>query len=212
MAVDTLALLTRAEAYTAINDTVTGDLVSSDRDAAVIDIWLTAVSRRIDDLCGPVVVRTVADERHDGGSGMIWLRQSPASSITTVTEYLDGTATTLTAEQDTTLPSDGYLLETVGTTSFLHRRIAGRDDTFPAGRANVKVTYEAGRYADTATVDGKFKMTAAAAMSRLWRREGGAWGNPENPFTEGSSPGFFKVVDPMVREFLSDELRTPAVA
>ena len=213
MADDPLALLDRVEAYEAINDTTTAVAGGSERDDEFIGIWVPAISRRIDELCGPVVIRTVTDERHDGGSGVVWLRRSPASSITTVTEYLDGTATVLSAEEDTTMPSDGYLLETLGVTSFLYRRIAGRDASFPTGRNNVKVTYEAGRYADTASVDAKFKMTAAAILRRLWSREAGAWAAGGDPFAEAGQGQvrFHKTVDPMVREFLSDELRPPVV-
>ncbi len=214
MADDTLALLSRREAYEAINDPTSATAVSADRDDEFIGVWVPAISRRVDELCGPVVVRTVTDERHDGGGRLVRLRYSPASSVTTVTEYCDGVATVLSAEQDATLPDDGYLAETLGPTTFVHRRCSGIAYRFPHGLQNVKVTYEAGRYATTAVVDPKFKMAAGAILRRLWSREAGSWARGGDPFVAAGegSVGFFKAVDPMVKEFLSDELRAPAVA
>lgn len=204
---DPLAILDRFEAYEAINDATSAQAGSSDRDAEVIDIWVAALSRRIDELCGPVVVRTVTDERHDGGRSRIWLDNAPVSSITTLVEYDVGTVQTLTAEQDDNLPEDGYLLDDDGS---VIRRNGGGDALFPPGRRNVKATYEAGRAADTASVDAKFKMAAGAILRRLWQREAGAWARATDPFTEvGGGPAFFKAVDPMVHEFLSDEMRVP---
>jgi hypothetical protein len=214
MADDTLALLSRAEAYTAINDPSTATAVTSERDDEVIDVWVPAISRRIDELCGPVVARAVAAERHDGGGRLIALRRSPALSVTTVVEYELGTARTLTRELDTTLPDYGYLLETVGTTTFITRRHAGFDRPFYPGRQNIKVDYQAGRYATTAAVDPKFKMCASAILVQMWAKYSGAWARGGDPFAEagGTSPQFFDEVDRNVRRWLGDELRAPAVA
>jgi len=208
---DLLAVLDRVEAYEAINDATSANAGASDRDAEVIDIWVSALSRRIDELCGPVVVRTVTDERHDGGRSRIWLDLAPVSSVTSLVEYDAGTVQTLTAELDDGLPEYGYLLEDDGS---IIRRNGGGDATFAYGRRNVKATYEAGRYADTASVDAKFKMAAGAILRRLWQREAGAWARATDPFTEAAGgTGFYKAVDPMVHEFLSDEeMRVPAVA
>ena len=213
MADGALVLLSRAEAYEAINDHESAASVSSQRDFEVIDVWVPALSLRIDELCGPVVIRTVTDERHDGGVFVIALRKSPASSVTSVTEYDVGVATVLTAEMDATLPADGYVRERLGQVTFINRRSSGYDYPFPHGRQNVKVTYEAGRHDTTAAVDAKFKMAASAILRRLWSREAGAWARGGNPFeADGMPPGFFKAVDPMVQEFLSDEMRPPGMA
>ena len=210
---DALALLSREEAYEAINDTASAQSVASpDRDPEFVGVWVPAISRRVDELCGPVVVRTVTDERHDGGVYAIQLSKSPVLTVTTLVEYASGVVTTLTAEQDATLPDDGYLLETLGSTTFVYRRSSGSDRLFAYGRQNVKVTYEAGRAADTDAVDAKFKLAAGAILRRLWSREAGAWARGGDPFTEaGVGPGFFKAIDPMVREFLSDEMRVAGI-
>ena len=211
MADDPLALLSRTEAYEAINDATSANAGASDRDREVVDIWVPAVSRRVDELCGPVVARTVTDERHDGGVGFVRLVYGPAFSITTVTEYAAGTATVLAEEQDDTLPANGYLIENYRSGALLRRRASGSDTRFPLGRRNVKVTYQAGRFANTASVDPKFKLAAASILIGLWSKYGGAWARGGDPFTEGSQPQFFDELSHNVKRWLSDELRAPVV-
>jgi hypothetical protein len=213
MADDTLAVLTRVEAYEAINDATSANAGAADRDHEIVDMWVPAISRRIDDLCGPVVVRTVTAERHDGGGQLIELRQSPALTITTVTEYWLGTPYVLSAEQDATLPTYGYLIDRVGASTFLVRRSAGLDCKFATGRQNIKVTYQAGRYATTATVDPKFKLAAASVLVGMWSKYGGAWARGGDPFAEGGqSPQFFDELTHNVKRWLADELLPPASA
>lgn len=193
---DLLDILTIDEARDAIN--VTAGHTSE------IEVMVTAVSRRIDDLCGPVVVRTVTDELHDGGTSGLFLHHYPVASITSVTEYSGGTPTTVTPE--TTTVAGGYRLA---------NGVLSRRSSWGMSRwgSQVTVTYEAGRYADTAAVDAKFKMAAGAVLRRLWTREAGAWARGADPFIEaGAGHGFFKVVDPMVHEFLAAELLPPAIA
>lgn len=207
---DTLDLLTLVEGYRAINDEVSATAATGgvDRDAELAQ-WITAVSRRIDDRCGPVVQRTVTDEAHDGGRHAIWLANAPIASITSLVEYDGTTATTLTAETNAAKPDDGYLLDGFGRYDRQVRRRSGNSDAnFPAGRRNVVATYSAGRYASTAAVDEKFKLAAGSILRRLWHREGSAWARGGDPFAEAGagSVGFFKAVDPMITEFLSDEV------
>lgn len=205
-------VLTLAEAKTALN---TNSGTGNDTE---ITLWITAVSARLDDLCGAVVIRTVTDEVYDGGRSFLPLRQAPvsktsATTVTTVKEYASTTLTTLTAETNDSKPSDGFLFDP--TLGFLYRRASGSGGTFASGRQNVLVTYDAGRYATTADVDGRFKLTAGAILRRLWHREQGAWARGGDPFEPGAAgaAGFFKTVsDTMIREFLADELRPPVVA
>lgn len=196
---DLLDILTLAEAQTATS-------VTSDHDSELA-LFVTSVSRRIDDLCGPVVVRTVTDELHDADGPLLFLRQPPVSSVTTVTEYLSGTGTVITAETVDT--SGGYLSRD----GVLARR-SGFATTSWNGR--ISVTYVAGRYADTASVDAKFKMAASAILRRLWQREAAAWSRGGDPFAATElapgGVGFFRAVDPMVQEFLAGELLAPVVA
>ncbi len=202
-------VLTDTEAKTALNLTGEGHAIE-------VGLWVAAVSRRLDDLCGPVVLRTVTDETHDGGVSFVKLRDTPtsktsATSITSVVEYDDTAETTLTEETNAAKPAGAFLFDR--RLGFLHRRSSGTDVRFPSGRQNVLVTYQGGRFADTSSVDERFKLTASAILRRLWQREQGAWATGGDPFAEAGSPGFFKAMSySLIREFLSDEMRTPAVA
>lgn len=205
-------VLTIAEAKTAVNY----DQSTTNHDDE-LGLWVTAVSTKLDRLCGPVVIRTVTDETHDGGLGHIRLREAPesrtsATTVTSVTEYDGTTSTVLTAETNASKPADGFLFDS--TTGTIYRRSSGADGSFPSGRRNVLVTYQAGRYAGTASVDSLFKMAAGSVLRRLWKREQGAWSTGGNPFEEvgsGGTVGFFKAVAPTVLELLSDEMRGPVV-
>jgi hypothetical protein len=184
------------------------NITNTDSDP-VLERWVSAVSELIDSLCGPVVVRTVTGEAHNGGGTVLFLRQHPVSEITTVTEYASGTATVLTAESPTVAGT--YLFNpTLGTVS---RRSSWNN--YPFGASGVLVTYEAGRYADTASVDARFKTAALAILRRFWVRETPSWVRGtggfadlvQNPAVEPGTPGFFRAVQPMIVELLSDELR-----
>lgn len=199
---DTLDILTLDEGMTAISMTGSG---SNHEDAVALAI--TGVSRAIDDLCGPVVVRTITDEIHyPSGHTPIFLDYQPVSSITSITEYASGTGTALTAEDHNTAGT--YLLR-----DGLVARRSGFYTTSWYGNA-VKVTYVAGRYATTSAVDEKWKNAAAMILRRWWAREAPAWARGGDPFAaEGAGGiGFFQIVRPVVNEFLSHELRPPAVA
>lgn len=200
---DTLDVLTLAEAKTAINTD------SADHDTELA-LHITAVSRRLDDLCGPVVQRTVTDELHDGGCHRLLLRHTPIVSVTSVTEYVSTTSTALSAESNASKPASGYLLEADGHYVSVRRRRGNTDATFPNGRRNVAVTYEAGRATDTASVDELFKLAAASILRRLWKRESSAWAQAPSYFADVDDPsptvGFYRAVDPMVNELLADEL------
>lgn len=207
---DLLDLLTLQEAYRAISDPASEDAVAGGGAGGHDDrmaLWITAVSRRIDEVTGPVVIRTVTSELHDGGRHRVYLNQTPVSSVTTVVEYDNTTSTTLTAETNTTKPADAYLVEGERHGVAIRRRSSNADDTFPAGRDNVEVTYEAGRYADTASVDALFKEAASAVLRRWQKREGGAWSTGSDPFARPPDVGFFKAVEPMVAEMLDDQVR-----
>lgn len=167
---DTLDLVTLAEAKSALN------IVDTTHDTELAS-FITAVSRRLDDLCGPIVKRTVTDELHAGGTESVILRQAPAAesattTITSVKEYSAGTATTLTAETVTTSTTDDYSFDP--TTGVLRRRSTWSNRDFAT--QNVVVTYSAGRYASTAAVDPKFKQAAGIMLAHLWRSTQGISG------------------------------------
>lgn len=204
---DVLDLVTLAEAKNAINLTA----ASQDVELAA---YVTAVSRRLDDLCGPIVVRTVT-EQHAGGGSTLFLRQAPvsptaATTVTTVTEYSGGTPQVLTAESLTVNGAYGYQFD--ARLGVITRRAGWATTTF--GTQTVVVVYQAGRYATTATVDAKFKQAAAMMLAHLWRREQGAGTVTFNEFgtnDAGGTPSGFAIPNAVI-ELLQYELRSPAVA
>lgn len=175
-------VLTFLEAKRAVNlDTTNTD------GSELLTTLITAVSTQLDELCGPVVNRTITTETHDGGSTMILLRYLPVSSITTVTEYSGTIATTLTAETNTTKTTSNYLH--VGTTGRLAsgrvvRRSNNCDATFAIGRRNIEVTYVAGRAATTAAVPAKFKQAAAMMLRNVWVSEQASGSETFGAFTD----------------------------
>lgn len=159
-------VLTLDEAKNALNIPLTDDQFDDE-----LASFVTAVSERLDDLCGPIVQRTVTDEIHVGAVASIWPEFTPAASFSAVLEYAGGVATTLTAE--TLLVAGDYAVVDAGThNSHLARRSAWANRWFTAGQ--VVITYVAGRYADTASVSPKFKQAAAKTLSWLWRGDQGA--------------------------------------
>lgn len=225
---DTLDLLTLAEGHAAIN--LANTVTTQDTKLAQ---YITAVSRRMDELCGPIVVRTITAETHDGdddtpyadgevftrngypigggrslGRGLIYLRQRPVSSVTTVTEYAYTTATVLTADSTSTLAGAGYTFNP--RTGALYRRSGGRDWYFPSGRNNIAVTYVAGRAANTAAVDPKFKLAASVILNHVWRPQSGAWAQTANPYEDvpetplALTPGF--AIPNAALEWIADEI------
>lgn len=195
-------ILTAAEARAAINLDVTD--TSMDTDLAVFN---SAVSVRLDALCGPIVARTVTSEKHSGGNSYIGLKKSPVLSVTTVTEYVNTTSTTLTAETNASKPTAGYIFDDY--TGFIFRRTANTDTTFASGRNNIEVTYSAGRYATTATVAAHFKLAAQIMLAHVWRVERGG-GN--QTYGDVAIIGSSFAVPNRVLEILADELLPPAVA
>lgn len=195
-------VLSSAEALAAVNLTAdsTGRLV----------ILTSAVSQQLDELCGPVVQRTVTAETHDGGSTFIALDERPVASVTTVTEYAGTTSTTLTAESNTSKTGNDYFLDTGGV---IRRRSGGGDSRFPTGRGNVAVTYVAGRAANTAAVDAKFKQAAAMMLRNLWVSEAASGSETIGAFTDQIAvnpllgPGMLN----KVAALLSGEMKAPSV-
>lgn len=179
-----------------------------------IAVAVSAISQRIDALVGPVVIRTVTNEVHDGGKILLRLRQGPVSTVTTVTEYESGAANALTAETVSSLAPNAFLFDDRDPRNpVIFRRESGGDSVFASGRRNVLVTYEAGRFATTAAVEQKYKEAARAALRRLWKREQAAWArSPAFEGDQGVPSGFFRAIDPAIAEFLPDEMKLPGIA
>lgn len=200
---DTLDVVTLAEAKAGLNRPTS----ETDFDAEIA-AYITAISRLLDDLCGPIVRRTVTDERHSGGTQLLFLRQTPVYTITSVTEYSNTTAQALTAETFTANTAYDYLFDTnLGT---LTRRSSTTDTPFAA--TAVKVTYVAGRYADTATVDRRFKLAAVICLSNIWKHEQGGGSVDRGAFEGdiGGLPGY--LLPNAAMELIRGDMRGPSVA
>lgn len=199
---DTLDILTLSEGHSAIN--LADSNTAYDTELAM---FITGISRRIDRACGPVVARATT-ERFDGGDSIVELRTFPIVSVTSVTEWLsDGTSVSLTAETDNTKPAEGYLLINEKFYVAIVRREAGLSANFEAGTRNIIVVTSAGRAASTAAVDPLFKLAAANILRRTWKRESPSWAQtPGFGDDQGLDFGFFRAVDPMIHEWLSDEI------
>lgn len=168
---DTYDILTPAEGKNAINVEVSDIEVDSEL-AGVI----TAVSERIVDLCGPVVNKAFTNEAYNGGLEEIVLRNAAigdkaTTTISAAAEYTAaGVATTLTAENYNTKPTNGYLIEPE--TGIVYRRRNGYGYCFWPGTRNVVFTYTSGRAASTAAVPAKFKTAGLIMVAHLWRQRG----------------------------------------
>lgn len=200
----TYDLLTLDEAKAALNIPV-ADTTFDDE----LHSYITAVSQRIDDLCGPVVKRSVADEIHDGNVAWILPDRSPVATIGSITEYSNGTGTALTAESLSV--AGDYTLEGVGThASILRRRSSFSNRVFSSGK--VVLNYTAGRFDSTAAVSPKFKQAAAKMLSLMWRGDQGA-----GSATFGASPetpllGYGFAIPNAVVELLAEEKAPPSLA
>lgn len=144
-------ILTLAEARSALRQG------SSTADDTTIELLITAASIRIDQGVGPVVRRTITAETLDGEGTMLQLAHWPVVSVTSVVE--DGT----------TLTSDQYRMDYEK--GQLHRRLNDWDYPWEIGLDNIEVTYIAGRFASTATVDAFYKEGCRLLLRHLWRSE-----------------------------------------
>lgn len=196
----TLDIITLAEGRAAINM-----LAQDTTQDSEIAAYVTAASQRIDQLAGPVVVRTITAELHDGTGSEVRLRYYPVSSITSVTEYVGATGTVLTAETvGGAYIGTNYALD--ARYGVLTRRSGGVDAPFSYGRGRVAVTYVAGRFANTAAVDPLYKTATTVLLSHWWRREQGS-----DPITSYQR-SFGLAVPRAVVEMLAGEPRRAMVA
>lgn len=172
-------------------------------------VFVSAVSQRLDELCGPIVVRTVTDSLN-GASGSLRLSSMPVSSITTVTEYSGTTAQVLTGETNSTKSVNDYWVDTSG---LLYRRSDGYSTWWPQGAGNVVVVYQAGRFATTADVSAKFRLAARIMVKHFWRYESGTGSQTfgTNDFDGVEQIATF-AIPRVVAELLADEVQnTPVI-
>lgn len=194
-------ILTLVEAKQALNIQATDNVPDSEL-AQVI----SAASSFVDSVYGPVVRRSVT-KNVVAPSGTIWL-EHPAA-ITSVTEYVSGTGTVLTAEDFDTAGT--YRLDS--TTGALTRRSSWTDSYWYAHE--LVVVYSSGRYAATADVAPKFKEAAVVALIHFWQHRGsqsgyGTPGGDGAPF--GGVPFSSAQLREKLKSLFPEEWTGPAVA
>lgn len=178
---------------------------------------ITAVSKRLDQACGPIVQREVVGEVLEGGQHHAWVAFGPVYSWTSVTEYSGTLAQVLTPEDYDTQPTYGYIAAPGATPTSVYsgrltRRSAGGTLPFPVGPEAVRVSYVAGRFADTAGVDPLFKEAAGVMLKNAWRtqemavQELGEFDVPAQNFPRFGIPNY--VSDMLAEEWLA----SPVVA
>lgn len=206
MTVDAYDVLTTTEGRLAVG------LASTDttRDAT-IERLVTTVSRRLDDLIGPVVQRVVTAEEAQGHGCHLELSQGPVTAISSVVEYQGTTAVTLTRETPGTEPTDGYKAARYAPdpslmSGVLVRRSSGSTHYWWPG--SVVVTYTAGRVASTTSVDARHKEAAVLMLRNLWRSYENAVGGVDEFDTPTQSFPTFAVPN-AVRDLLTEELQDP---
>ena len=179
--------------------------VADETKTTMLEMAITACSRKIAAAVGPVVCGTVTAELHNGGSNRFYLFQSPAYSISQVVEYDGTTASTLTAETNTSQTSNQYRCNVRN--GQMLRRDSGRTAYFPNGIDNVSVTYVAGRYTSTDTVDDRYKEACGVMLRNMWRPFEASVGSAgEFDVPAQNFPRF--AVPNAVKELLADQWRS----
>lgn len=197
----TLDVITLEEARIAL------DVTQTDEHDDELPAYITAVSQRLDALIGPIVQRTVTDEKHNGGDGedrLIFLRHYPIASVASVTE--NGIA--LVADTDFYIDEYYANHEWLGNIVERWDSSKNRSSTWEKGRRNISVSYTAGRAVDTASVPELYKTAARLTLANFWRSQQDSSGGmgefqvPQSYFPRWAIPQ-------AVRQLLDNELQEP---
>lgn len=190
---------------------------NSDHDEAIA-MHVTAISRLMDATVGPVVQREVVEVLRSGTS-RIELSQQPVASIDVVREASGSTITELEVVAFGAVTDGWYADPWYGDpllfSGVLTRRYGGSIGSWTGDQ--VEVTYTAGRFENTASVDARFKDTAGQILRRLWKRESSSWAQSPtflaaNDGEAEGFTGFFRVAKPIIEEMLWDQMPLPGVA
>lgn len=172
--------------------------------SALLRSYITASSRLLTSRVGTIIYGTVTGELHDGGGPCVYLDNHPVQGVVTVVEYDGTTAATLTAETNASKPDTAYKADLDN--GKITRRNGNSTTTFPTGIDNVYVTYVAGRAANTAAVDDRFKVGCGLILKHAWRAHepvsvvDGDFDVPNPSFPRFAIPN-------AVRELLADDWR-----
>jgi hypothetical protein len=169
---------------------------------------IAAATPVMEDLCGPIVSRTVTDT-YDGGSTQIPLIQTPVVSITSVTETAgSGWVKVLTPQDPTTgtgFDAFGYSVDL--RSGIITRRAAGVAVPFITGIRNIQVVSVVGR----ANVPANLVRATRRLVRFMWQQEmQGQRPNGSTPESVGTTPSGYLVPN-AVNALCAAELRVPGV-
>ena len=157
-------------------------------------IWSDAVQANLD---ASLVAGALVNTSYEGELGRGKTIKINKIGALAVTEYDGTTATTLTAESNTSKTASDYLHDgTAGrlASGTLIRRSSNTDGVFPPGRRNVSVTFLAGRAASTDGVPAKFKQAAVMMLRNVWVAEQASGSETFGSFTDNQ--GFNPLLGP----------------
>lgn len=164
--------------------------------------YVTMASRALVTRVGTIVYATVTGELHSGGGPNVYLQHHPVKQVNQVVEYDNTTASTLTAESNSSKSSTGYVA------NLTNGRVTRRNDNvtanFPSGLDNVSITYVAGRVASTTDVDDRYKTACGLILKNAWRAQEMSMGSvDEFDVPQASFPRF--AIPNAVKDMLADE-------
>jgi hypothetical protein len=205
VAADTLDVLSMAEALQALSlsDNSTSFTEQLQRK-------ITSISRKFDRRCGPIVQRSVTEWISPlYTTSEIRVASTPIASITSIVEWAGGTGTTITAADEDTSPTNGYLLIGQNHNQAILRRYGAGAGYWYVGDRTVVVTYVAGRYATTAAVDARFKDAAEEVLRAEWAVASPSYRRSSN-FDEAFAVTYANS-EAMISELLTDDLVLPGI-
>lgn len=163
--------------------------------APTLELAVSAISQRVDALCGAVVQRTVTDELVSRSAlGHLQLAHYPVVSVTEVSETTGGATTVVAASAYTIDQPFGLISRTVPVAWSNHYG----DQAAPWADV-VTVTYVAGRYASTDLVPAEWKFPVAEIVAELFRQNSARWQRNADASLEGDEPVGYMAIDDMIR-------------
>lgn len=189
-------ILSLDEAKLAIN--VNTDVSQLDDKLALIN---SGVSAKIDEHCGPVVIRSIEGEVYYPTGPTLALASHPVVSVEEVVETWNGTETEIT--------DAGYRLDLRGG---LLTRLSSFEPINWTRDAHLAVSYTAGRYTSTETVEMDWKLGALEIVGEVWQQNAAIWQRTQNLPAPGDEFGGRVSLDDLVRARFRRYLRPPAMS